>query len=123
MGSPLRPSLANVFLSYHDKNWLNYCPQGFKPVFYQRYADDIFMLFKSNDHLNYFQDFPNSCHINMSFSMEIEKRTNYPFSKLQLYANKVKLQPQCFENLLLVVYIVILKNFYLRFINLVWYIL
>ena len=23
MGSPLRPSLANAFLSYHEKDWLN----------------------------------------------------------------------------------------------------
>ena len=42
MGSPLGPSLANAFLSYYEKNWLNNCPQGFKPVFYRRYVDDIF---------------------------------------------------------------------------------
>ena len=35
MGSPLGHSLANAFLSYHEKNWLNNCPQGFKPVFLQ----------------------------------------------------------------------------------------
>ena len=35
MGSPLGPSLANAFLSYHEKNWLNSCPQGSKPVFYE----------------------------------------------------------------------------------------
>ena len=34
MGSPLGPSLANAFLSYHEKNWLKNCPQEFKPVFY-----------------------------------------------------------------------------------------
>ena len=66
MGSPLGPSLANTFLSYHEKNWLNNCPQGFKPAFYGRYVDDIFKLFKSNDHLKYFQDFLNpatlTCH-------------------------------------------------------------
>ena len=33
MGSPLGLSLANAFLSYHEKNWLNTCPQGFKPLF------------------------------------------------------------------------------------------
>ena len=69
MGSPLGTSLANAFLSYYEKNWLNNCPQGFKPVFYRRYVDDIFLLFKSNDHIQYFQDFLNSSHINMSFSM------------------------------------------------------
>ena len=44
MGSPLGPSLANAFLSYHKKNWLNNCPQGLKSAFYQRYVDDIFIL-------------------------------------------------------------------------------
>ena len=33
MGSPLGPFLANAFLSY-EKNWLNICPQGFKPIFF-----------------------------------------------------------------------------------------
>ena len=97
-------NLANAFLSYHEKNWLNNCPQGFKPVFYRRYVDDIFILFKSNDHLKYFQDFLNSCHINMSFSMETEKENNYPFLTLKLCANKVNLQPQFTENLLTLVY-------------------
>ena len=46
MESPLGPSLANAFLSYHEKNWLNSCPQGFKPVFY-RFMLTIF-LFSSN---------------------------------------------------------------------------
>ena len=41
MGSPLRPSFANAFLSYHEKNWLNNCLQGFKPVFYWHYVDDF----------------------------------------------------------------------------------
>ena len=63
MGSHLGPSLANTFLSYHEKNWLNNFPREFKPVFYRRYVDDIFILFKSNDHLKYFQEFLNSCHI------------------------------------------------------------
>ena len=79
MCSPLGPSLANAFLSYHEKTWFNNCPQGFKPVFYRRYVDDIFILFKSNDHLKYFQDFLNSCHINMSFSMETEKENKLSF--------------------------------------------
>ena len=33
IGSPLGPSLANTFLSYHETNWLNNCTQGFKTVF------------------------------------------------------------------------------------------
>ena len=84
MDSPLGPSLANAFLSYHGKKLLNNCPQGFKPVVYRRYVDDIFILFKSNDHLTYFQDFLNFCHINMSFSMETEKKNKLSFLDVEI---------------------------------------
>ena len=84
MGSPLGPSLANAFLSYHEKNLLNSCPQGFKPVFYRRYVDDIFVLFYSNDHLKYFQEFLNSCQINMSFSMETERQNKFSFLDIEV---------------------------------------
>ena len=30
VGSPLRHALANVFLCYHEKNWLQNCPSEFK---------------------------------------------------------------------------------------------
>ena len=90
MGSPLGPSLANAFLSYHEKNWLNNCPQGFKPVIYRPYVDDIFVLFKSNDHLKYFQDFLNSCHINMSFSMETEKENKLSFLDVEVIREQGK---------------------------------
>ena len=90
MGSPLGTSLANAFLSYYEKNWLNNCPQGFKPVFYRRYVDDIFLLFKSNEHLKYFQDFLNSCHINMSFSMETEKENKLSFLDVEVIREQGK---------------------------------
>ena len=35
-----------------------FCMQGFKPVFYLLYVDDIFILFKSKDHLKVFSRFP-----------------------------------------------------------------
>ena len=90
MGSPLGPSLANAFLSYHEKNWLNSCPQGFKPVFYRRYVEDIFVLFKSNDHLKYFQEFLNSCHINMSFSMQTERQNKFSFLDIEVIREQGK---------------------------------
>ena len=42
MGSPLGPTLANIFLCYHESNWLKDCPKDFKLVYYERYVDDIF---------------------------------------------------------------------------------
>ena len=90
MGSALGPFLANAFLSYYEKNWLNNCPQGVKPVFYRRYADDIILLFKSNDHLEYFQDFLNFCHSNMSFSMETEKENKLSFLDVEVIREQGK---------------------------------
>ena len=87
MGSPVGPSVSNAFPSYHKKNWLNSCLQGFKLVFYRRYVDDIFILFKSNDHL---KDFLNSCHINMSFSMETEKENKSSFLDVEIIRKQGK---------------------------------
>ena len=90
MGSPLGPSVANAFLSYREKNWLSSCLQGLKPVFYRRYVEDIFILFKSNNHLKYFQDFLNFCHINMSFSMETEKENKLSFLDVEVIREQGK---------------------------------
>ena len=73
MVSTLGPTMANVFLSFYEVEWLEQCPNEFKPVFYRRYVDDIFVLFKSAEHLSKFRDYFNTCHQNMSFSFEQEK--------------------------------------------------
>ena len=93
MGSSLGPSLANAFLSNHEM-----------------YVDGIFIL-KSNDCLKYFQDFL--------------KGMNYSFSTLKLHGKNLPVnpQPQFIKNFLSVLYIVTLNDFYLQFINLVWYML
>ena len=90
MGSPVGPLLANAFLSYHGKSWLSNCLQRFKPVFYRRYVDDIFILFKLNDHFKYFQDFLNSCHIHMLFSMETEKDNKLSFLNVEIICKQSK---------------------------------
>jgi len=56
MGSPLGPSYANAFLCFHEQNWLNQCPPEFKPVYYRRYIDDTFLLFKQPSHVNLFSE-------------------------------------------------------------------
>ena len=54
MGSPLGPTMENVFLSFYEIKWLEQCPKEFKPVFYRRYADDIFFsLNRSNTSRNF----------------------------------------------------------------------
>ena len=77
MGSPSGPTLANVFLYHHRKKWLNDCPNNFKPVFYNRYVDDISVLSKKPEHVQFFVNYMNSKH-NL-FSYETEKRWSNVF--------------------------------------------
>ena len=79
MGSPLGPTLANLFMSYHEQIWLNECPLDFKPKFYRRYVDDIFILVENIDHIHKFQDYLNSKHPNINFTTEIETNNKLPF--------------------------------------------
>ena len=56
MGSPLGPVLANLFMGYHEANWL----QVFKDceiILYRRYVDDIICLFNSESDLISFMNF------------------------------------------------------------------
>ena len=69
MGSPLGP---NSFLTHHEKNWLDSRALEYRPSYYWRYVDDIFVLFKLSDHLKRFQSYLNSSHVNMSFTIETE---------------------------------------------------
>ena len=54
MGSPLGPTLANLFLVNYERKWLKDCPVQFAPNYYRRYVDDIFLLFKAKDHVQKF---------------------------------------------------------------------
>ena len=84
MGSPLGPTMANVFLSFYEMKWLEQCPNEFKPVFYRRYVDDIFVLFESAEHLSKFRAYLNTCHPNMSFSFEQEINDKLSFLDVEV---------------------------------------
>ncbi|XP_057299414.1 uncharacterized protein LOC130630029 [Hydractinia symbiolongicarpus] len=90
MGSPLGPSLANAFLSHHEKTWLDNCPSSFKPVYYKRYVDDVFVLFSSPSHLPLFKDYLNRQHINISFTFECEADKTLPFLDVSVSRNESK---------------------------------
>ena len=71
MGSPLGPTLANIFLGYHEEIWLSKCPKEFKPSYYKRYVDDIFVLLPNSSCLEQFKSFMNEQHTNMNFTMSM----------------------------------------------------
>ena len=84
MGSPLGPTLANLFLAYHEENWLNDCPIQFKPTYYRRYVDDIFLMFQERSHVKKFLRYMNSRHTNMNFTVEEEVDNSLPFLDIKI---------------------------------------
>ena len=56
IGFPLGPTVANVFLCYHEKIWLQSCPSGFISVIYRKHDDDTFLLFRSKHHIQKFRN-------------------------------------------------------------------
>ena len=87
MGLPLSPTLANVFLAYHETQWLQHCPSEFKPLFYRRYMDDTFAIFSTADQAEKFGIYLNQRHPNMMFTTEKEADGQLPF--LDCLVNRV----------------------------------
>ena len=79
MGSPLGPSFANAFLAYYESIWIDQCPKSFKPIFYRRYLDDCFIIFKDESHSSLFLNYLNHKHSHIKFTMEQENNCSLPF--------------------------------------------
>ena len=79
MGNPVSAVFANIFMSYHEKRWLDLCPADFKPVLYKRYVDDTYMIFKSEAHVELFFNYLNMQHDNIKFTLEKESEGRIPF--------------------------------------------
>ena len=92
MGSPLGPALANAFLCHHEKKWLRECPVTYAPTFHKRYVDDIFVLLKSENHVNNLLFYLNSKHRNIRFTYEIEKDRPLAFLDINVYRGNNKFE-------------------------------
>ena len=79
MGLPLGPTFANIFLCFNEKKWLDGCPNSFKPIFYRRYIDDTFILFRDPTHVTEFFNYIDSRHPNIRFSYTTEINSEIPF--------------------------------------------
>ena len=91
MGSPLGPSFANCFMGFHEEKWLDDCPLSFKPLYYRRYVDDCFLLFRDPSHIPKFQSYLNSKHDNIKFTVEHEKNGTLPFLDILITRNGNKI--------------------------------
>ena len=87
MGSPLGPTLANVFMCHHEQIWIANCPSEFKPILYRRYVDDTFLLFRSPDHVPLFLEYLNTKHPAIKFTSDLEKDKTIPFLDILIKHN------------------------------------
>ena len=97
MGSPVGATLTNAFLCHYEKIWLNECPSQFKPVIYRRYVDDIFVLFKSKEHLKLFVNCRNSKHKNIKFTYGTEDSNNFSFLSVKITRKNKRLVTSIFR--------------------------
>ena len=61
MGSPLAPVLANLFMGFHEQNWIEQAT-NVKSIFYKRYVNDIFAVFESESDADAFYSYLNTRH-------------------------------------------------------------
>ena len=90
MGGCISPTLANIFLSYHEEKWLDNCPLEFKPIMYRRYVDDTFLLFRDSSHILPFRNFLNNQHSRIEFTSETEMKNSLSFLDVQINKNNHK---------------------------------
>ena len=118
MGSPLGPTLANIFLCYHESDWLKDCPKDFKPVYYKRYMM-IFVLFNKPKHAQCFLEYINKKH-NMKFSVETEIN-RFPLLMSKYFEKMKSLLLVFLEKIRLVGYTLILSVLFHLIKSLAWY--
>ena len=95
MGSPLAPLLAEWFIA-NIENKLLESDIIFKPLFYRRYVDDIFAVFKSVDDRDAFFNLLNDSHRNLTFTMETT--TGFlPFLDIEILINDGKFETRVYR--------------------------
>ena len=114
MGSLFGPALAKIFMCSFESKWLRDCLNNFKPVFYKRYIDYIFILFSSPDHADQFREYLSSKHPYIKIFIEKEKDGRLPF-----FVKMINLQLTCIEKRPSVGSIPTSKVLYLKHIRLV----
>ena len=76
MGSPLGPTLANIFMGYIE---LKVIPAFKNNLLYLRYVDDCFVLVRSEKIMDEFFNVLNNAHEAINFTIEKEKNEELAF--------------------------------------------
>ena len=76
MGSPLGPTLANIFLGHYESKLFNVTNS---PLFYRRYVDDTFVIFNNEVKCDAFKSKLNNLHPSLNFTCEKEHDNKLSF--------------------------------------------
>ena len=91
MGFPLRPTLANLVLEYHERKWLESRPIQFRPKYYCRYIDNICLMFEHKDNVKKFLRYMNSRHCNIQSTCKEESNNKISFLDISIAKSSNKL--------------------------------
>ena len=91
MGSPLGPTLINIFMCNFENNWLKDCSHSLKPIFCRCYIDDIFVLFSSLNPAEKFKKCLSSKHPNINFSFEKENDVRLYILDINIFRVKIEI--------------------------------
>eukprot|EP00745_Piridium_sociabile_P022976 TRINITY_DN35811_c0_g1_i2.p1 TRINITY_DN35811_c0_g1~~TRINITY_DN35811_c0_g1_i2.p1 ORF type:complete len:584 (-),score=113.49 TRINITY_DN35811_c0_g1_i2:126-1877(-) len=84
MGTPMAPSVANIFMGWLESNILENSPVRVNTEYWKRFIDDIFLLWLgTQEELDEFFSFLNSVHPTIKFTFQTS-RTQLPFLDLSL---------------------------------------
>ena len=97
MGSPLGPTLANLFLVKYETKWLKDCPIQLAPKYYRRYVDDVFLLFRAKDHVQKFFHYMNSRPAKKKFAFEEENDNKISFLDISITRTENKFTTSIFR--------------------------
>ena len=85
--NPLDGWISWIFLCYHEEDWINNCPPEFKPIFYRRYLDDIFVLFNNPSQIQPFLQYLNKQQFRMKFTLKSERNNSLAFFNINVVQN------------------------------------
>ena len=86
-----------IIYSWIEYSWINNCPNNFKPLFYHRYMDHIFILFRDKLHIPLFLNYLNRQHSSINFTMETEENLSLSFLDVDIKRNKNKFSTSVFR--------------------------
>jgi hypothetical protein len=87
MGSPLGPTLANIFMVDFEEKYVKTAPDNIKPAFYKRYVDDILVGFQDATNIEKFWQHINEKHQNIKFTTELESDGKISFLDILISKN------------------------------------